>query len=170
MATLGIKAAFARYKATLTNVNWSVSAWAPDGSLVVSVWSHHSRKKPLHGTLEFEDRVNRWSGAGNTEFRRNIAKAFDTQADVRLVIVRTEEVAAVQAGEDASTFKKDFFTREDVVGKVIEWDGNKYALRFIRQLKPHLQLPGAVKVVAAKSSMLKRLVFLFDSDPLVFAG
>ena len=29
---------------------------------------------------------------------------------------------------------------------------------------------GAVKVVAAKSSMLKRLVFLFDSDPLVFAG
>ena len=31
-------------------------------------------------------------------------------------------------------------------------------------------LAGAVKVVAAKSSMLKRLVFLFDSDPLVFAG
>ena len=30
--------------------------------------------------------------------------------------------------------------------------------------------PGAVKVVAAKSSMLKRLVFVFDSDPLVFAG
>ena len=31
-------------------------------------------------------------------------------------------------------------------------------------------VPGAVKVVAAKSSMLKRLVFLVDSDPLVFAG
>ena len=31
-------------------------------------------------------------------------------------------------------------------------------------------LAGAVKVVAAKSSMLKRLVFVFDSDPLVFAG
>ena len=28
----------------------------------------------------------------------------------------------------------------------------------------------AVKVVAAKSSMLKRLVFLVDSDRLVFAG
>ena len=31
-------------------------------------------------------------------------------------------------------------------------------------------IPGGVKVVAAKSSMLKRLVFVFDSDPLVFAG
>ena len=34
----------------------------------------------------------------------------------------------------------------------------------------HFCPSGAVKVVAAKSSMLKRLVFLFDSDPLVFAG
>ncbi|CDS55379.1 Phage-related integrase [Polaromonas sp. CG9_12] len=31
-------------------------------------------------------------------------------------------------------------------------------------------ITGAVKVVAAKSSMLKRLVFLVDSDLLVFAG
>ena len=29
---------------------------------------------------------------------------------------------------------------------------------------------GAVKVVAAKILMLKRLVFLVDSDPLMFAG
>lgn len=141
MATLGIKAAFARYKATLANVNWSVSAWAADDSLVLSVWDHHARKALLPGSLEFEDKADRWGGAGNTEFRRNIARAYETQADIRLVIVRTEEVAAVQAGEDASTLKKDFFTREDLVGKVIEWEGNKYALRFIKELKPHLQLP-----------------------------
>ena len=30
--------------------------------------------------------------------------------------------------------------------------------------------PGAVKVVAVKSSMLKRLIFLVDSGPSVFAG
>ena len=36
--------------------------------------------------------------------------------------------------------------------------------------RPQMAVTGAVKVVAAKSSMLKRLVFLFDSDPLVFAG
>ena len=46
--------------------------------------------------------------------------------------------------------------------------------RAVRMVQEHRSdypsLSGAVKVVAAKSLMLKRLVFLFDSDPLVFAG
>lgn len=133
MSALGIKEAFARYGATLRNVQWSVSAWAPDGSLVVSLWDHH-RRKGIVGTLEFGDSASRWKGPGNSEFRENIAKAFELEATVHLVIVRTEEVARVEAGEDASKVKKLFSVREDLTGKIIEWDGEHYAFRFTKAL------------------------------------
>ncbi len=132
MEKLGIKEAFERYGASLRNVQWSVSAWAPDGSLVVSLWQHHQRKGSP-GALEFADNANRWSGAGNNEFRKNVQRAFESGADVRLVIVRTSEVDRLQAGEDANKVKKVFFLREELVGKVIEWDGENYAFRFTKR-------------------------------------
>lgn len=131
MANLGIKEAFSRYGATLRNVQWSVSAWAPDGSLVLSLWQHHTRKG-IAGTLEFAGCANRWQGPGNKEFRENVAKAFGSGESVRLVIVRTDEIARVEAGEDASKIRKDFFLRDDLIGKVIEWDGENYAVRFTK--------------------------------------
>jgi len=107
MVGLGIKEAFARYGACLRNVQWSVSAWAPDGSLVVSLWEHH-RREGLRGTLEFAASANRWKGPGNTEFRNSVAKAFECGARVLLMIVHAEEVARVEAGEDGSKIKKLF--------------------------------------------------------------
>jgi len=131
MATLGIKEAFSRYGATLRNVQWSVSAWTPDGTLVVSLWDHH-RRKGLAGTLEFAASASRWKGPGNSEFRENVTKAFELGSMVCLVIVRTEDVARVEAGEDASNIKKVFSVRQDLIGKVIEWDGENYAFRFTK--------------------------------------
>jgi hypothetical protein len=132
MATLGINEAFAQYGARLNNGQWSVSAWAPDGSLVVSLWEHHYRKG-APGAMEFAGKASRWTGHGNAEFRKNVAHAFETSAAVRLVIVRTTETERVEAGEDASTIPKDFFLREDLIGKVVEWDGENYAFRFTKR-------------------------------------
>ena len=132
MATLGIKDAFTQYGASLRNVQWSVSAWTPAGTLVVSMWEHHRRKGSPAGTLVFEGSVDRWKGPGNSEFRENIDKAFILGSEVRLVIVRTDEVAHIEAGEDASKVKKDFFLKEEVVGKVTEWDHKQYAITFHR--------------------------------------
>jgi hypothetical protein len=130
MANLTITEAFARYGATLKNPQWSVSAWAPDGSLVVSLWDHHYRKGPP-GTMEFADTFKRWSGHGNTEFRENAAKAFAEVSRVRLVIVKTKQIGRVQAGEDAKTIPKEYFLREDLVGRVIELlDDGRYAFQF----------------------------------------
>jgi hypothetical protein len=129
MGRLGIKSAFASYGASLRNVQWSVSAWAADGSLVVSLWKHHVRSS-APGTMEFADRASRWTGPGNNEFRRNVQKAFESGANVRLVIARTEEIDRVQAGEDASKVKKVFFLREELIGRVVEWDGDRYVFRF----------------------------------------
>lgn len=129
MARLGITDAFARYGAALRNPQWSVSAWTPDGSLVVSIWEHHYRKGPP-GTMEFADSLARWSGHGNREFRDNLARAHAAGSPLSLVIVRASDPSAVDAGQDASKIPKEFFVRDDLIGAVHELDGDRYVLRF----------------------------------------
>lgn len=130
MAVLGIKEAFGKYGAKLKNMQWSVSAWRPDGGLVVIVWAHHHRMGPTPGTMEFADSAARWQGPGNAEFRTNVAKAFADKSPVYLVLATTPETKRIQAGEDASKVKKEFRLRDELVGKVVEWDGENYVLRF----------------------------------------
>lgn len=132
MAKLGIKEAFAKFGAVQKNVQWSVSAWNAEGELVVSLWAHHQRPN-TPGAMEFEARAARWSGHGNKEFRENIQRAYDTHAPLRLVIAKTAEIKRVEASEDASQIKKDFSVRTDLIGKVAEWDGDRYVLRFERE-------------------------------------
>ena len=131
MAQLGLKDAFARYGATLRNVQSSVSAWAPDGALVVSVWAHHYRPGPGR-TAEYADTAARWQGAGNREFRENVAVAFAEKRPLRLVVATTSDPALVQSGVDASKATKDFDVRPDLVGEVVEFDGERYVFRFAR--------------------------------------
>lgn len=129
MARLGIQEAFARYGAKLRNIQWSVSAWATDESLVVSQWAHHYRKGPS-GSAEYVDSLDRWRGPGNLEFRENVAKAFAEGKEVRLVVASTLETEHVEAGRDAGKIKKDFDPRVDLVGKVAELNGNHCVFRF----------------------------------------
>jgi len=132
MATKGISEAFAKYGARLKNVNWSVSAWNAAGELVLSLWAHHYRKGE-GGSAEYSGKLSRWAGPGNNEFRANISDAFERKSPVRLVLVQTENIDHVEAGEDASKVKKDFAAREDLLGEVIEFDGENYVVRFRRE-------------------------------------
>jgi hypothetical protein len=129
MTRHGFREVFSRYGATLRNVQWSVCAWAPDGSLVVSVWSHHYRKGPGK-SAEYVGSVSRWSGPGNREFRENVALAFKSRCVVRLVIAKTDDVAHVEAGRNAGILKKEFEARDDLIGEVAEYDGENYVFRF----------------------------------------
>lgn len=129
MARLGLRDAFAKYCATLRNVQWSVSAWAPDGSLVLSLWAHHYRRGAGE-SAEYFGSASRWSGPGNQEFRENLAKALREKSRVRLVISSTEETGHVESGRDASKVKKEFHLREDLVGEVVQYDGDNYLIRF----------------------------------------
>jgi hypothetical protein len=133
VAKLGINAAFAAYGATLNNPQWSVSAWTPSGDLVVSLWDHHFRPSAPPGMMDFADSFDRWSGHGNNEFRENVARAFAAGSRVRLVIVKTDQIARVQAGEDASKIRKEFFLRDDLIGFVHELTGERYVIRFQRR-------------------------------------
>lgn len=133
MARIGIKEAFESYGAKMRNVQWSVSAWADDGSLVVSLWAHHYRRGP-NGSAEYAATVDRWEGPGKNEFKENVDRAFQEQSKVRLVIVSTtkKEQEHVESGADASQVSKEFHTRPDLIGHVAEFDGSNYVFRFSR--------------------------------------
>jgi len=133
MANLGINAAFAEYGAVLKNPQWSVSAWTPSGDLVVSLWDHHFRKGAPSGMMDFADSFDRWSGHGNKEFRENVSKAHAAGSRIHLVIVKTDQIARVEAGEDASKIRKEFFLRDDMIGWVHEFTDALYVIRFKRQ-------------------------------------
>jgi hypothetical protein len=82
------------------------------------------------GSAEYFGSASRWTGPGNQEFRENLARAFREKTRVRLVISSTKETEHVESGADASKVKKDFHVLEDLVGKVVEYDGNNYVIRF----------------------------------------
>ena len=129
MADLAFAEAFAKYSAKLRNLQWSVCAVAPDGSLVVSVWQHHF-ERAKDGAMVCRDSFSRWGGPGNAELREKIANAFKTKQAIRLVIAHTTQTKDVQSGVDASKLKKTFHVREDLIGEVIEANEDTYAIRF----------------------------------------
>ena len=134
MSDLGLVQAFARYGAKLRNPQWSVCALGSNGDLVVSLWEHHRVKSPA-GTLEFSDRVDRWSGPGNNEFRQALKEALESRRPVRLVIAHAKDPEYVESGADASKMKKTFSVRPELIGKVVSIDDERYMISFVKELK-----------------------------------
>ena len=132
MADFGIQRAFARFGATLRNVQWSVSAWNENGELVASLWAHHYDPASPKGTAEYFDMLDRWDRPGNTEVRWNLARAYRESSVVRLVVASTKDTEHIQSGKDASKVKKSFDPRMELVGKLVMLDGENYRFRFQR--------------------------------------
>jgi hypothetical protein len=131
MPALGYGEAFATYGAKLKNVQWSVCADAPDGSLVVSLWQHHFQP-PKDGKAICTGRFDRWTGPGNNEFREKVGKAFLQNQRVRVVISHTDQPGQVDAGADASYLRNSFSVREDWIGRVSRIDGEEFEFEFVR--------------------------------------
>lgn len=125
----GLVDAFRRNGAVLRNPQWSVSAIAEDGALVVSLWEHHFGR-PQNGRITCKDSFARWSGPGNNEFRRLVRQAYDEQLPVRVVMVHAEDPAAIESGADASKVGKTFSLKEDWVGRVSAITGDEYEFTF----------------------------------------
>jgi hypothetical protein len=132
MSNIGFSHAFKKQGASLKNVNWSVSAINNKNELVVSLWEHH-RDKTQKGKLVFTDTFSRWRGPGNNEFRKNVTEAFNAGQNVRLIIVSTEKTESIQNGCDASTIKKSFRVRPELIGSVTSIIGDYYSIAFERE-------------------------------------
>lgn len=132
MASINYTTAFLRYKAKLDNPNWAVSAISADGALVISCWEQYF-EHPGDGTLRYVDSLSRWNGsnrAGWNLLRRHLELAKVGNLEVRLVLAKTDNPAAVAKGGDASKLNNSFSVREDLVGRLIQFDGDHFTIEF----------------------------------------
>jgi hypothetical protein len=134
MADLGFVEAFAKFNAKPINPMWAVSAIADDGAFVISCWSHYC-KSGGKGVLLYEDSLSRWNGneLGCNLLKTHLGQAISGNLPVRMVIATTSETEAVDNGHDASKVKKTFHIREEVIGRVLSFDGDNYAIEFRRR-------------------------------------
>jgi len=126
MATLQLGEAFSRYGATARNPVWSVSAWTAQGELVVSCWAHHFGRA-VDGVLPYEDRLAGWSGPGADELRASLARALEERSPVRLIVATSQNTEEYGHG-----IPKTFHVRQDLIGHVELFDGDRFVLHFRR--------------------------------------
>ena len=122
---LGIVEAFKVYGATLANSRWAVSALAGDGALVVSCWETYFEKG-----MRYVDTLSRWGDAnraGRDLLRSHIEQAQRDRLDVRLVIAHW-----AKGGNRTAEY---FHVRPDLVGRVSEFDGDRFVMEFSKAAK-----------------------------------
>jgi len=132
LVIMGIVDAFREYDAELKNVQWSVSSISEKGELVVSCWRQKLKFIKNERILQYTDELNRWreGSPGGTELKENLQDAYDKETEVRLVIVDTMEKSAVDESTNLSKIQKTYAVKKDVIGRVREFDGNKYVIDF----------------------------------------
>jgi len=130
VSKLSLKGAFAQYNAELKNVRWASSAIAKDGSLVISCW-HHFMKPYVDGHKRYEDHLSRWppDHPGRALLSDHLGMATAGNLPVRLVIAKLDDPKQWISGE-ASNLRKTFSTQERLIGQVVLFDGDAFAIEF----------------------------------------
>jgi hypothetical protein len=116
--------AFAQFGAKPKSRLRGRSAIAEDGALVLSCSTPHFRR-PGPGVLRYEDVLSRTTGdrPGTALLGEHLALARDGQLPVRMVVV-------AQSGDGKT--RSNIYARPDVVGRLIEFDGDRFVVDFTR--------------------------------------
>ena len=120
---LGLVEAFKQYQAKLVNRRWAVSALAEDGSLVVSCWGTHFEKG-----MRYVDTLSQW--ADNNPEGRELLKQHIAQAQAEGLAVRLVVAHEATAGTRTAEY---FHVRPDLVGRIAEFDGDRFVIKFSKQ-------------------------------------
>jgi hypothetical protein len=121
---LSLVDAFAKFGAKPASRARGLSAMAADGAMVLSCSAQHFGH-PSRGVLRYEDRLSR-EPAGSKEsalLSQNLILARDGALPVRMVVV------SATGGEGGS---RSFHVRPDLIGKVVEFDGDHFIVDFTR--------------------------------------
>ena len=136
---MGIRDEFAKLGAKQKNVQWSVSAFNDQDELVLSLWHdpHFFKFDKDRHIQTYTDDIHRWSGLGRDEMARNLQKAWETGANIRLVCSRLKnpnDIQHIKAGVDASRFPKIFSAKLDWIGKLVKWDQHQFIIEFRQEI------------------------------------
>lgn len=130
MKKLTLTEAFASYGAKLKNTRWACSAIASDGALVISCWNHFL-KSDVDGHKRYKDHLSRWlvNHQGRNLLATHLKKAIEDDLPVRLVVATLDDPMEHSSG-NASTLSKTFSIEKNLIGKIVEFDGDSFAIEF----------------------------------------
>jgi putative restriction endonuclease len=133
MKRLTLTRAFATYGAELRNSRWAFSAIASDGSLVLSCWKHFL-KTYVDGHQRYEDRLSRWktNTPGRQLLIEHLQLATAKNLPVRMIVATLQDPSD-RTIEGAGMRPKTFTVHPDMIGRVVEYDGDQFAIDF----QPH---------------------------------
>ena len=132
MMNLTLVDAFSRFGAKPASRLDSLSAMAADGAMVLNCLPAHFGH-PARGVLRYETKLSS-SQAGPkivTTLREHLTRARDAGLPVRMVV-------ATQEREKTGTRARRHHVRPDLIGKVVEFDGDRFVVDFTR---PQLARP-----------------------------
>lgn len=117
--------AFGRYGATPSNRVSGLSAIAADGAVVLNC-SQQYFAHPSRGVLRYEDKLSRepQDSKGLALLRQHLALARDGDLVVRMVVAFSSDLKRSAA--------RSYHVRPDLVGKVVEFDGDHFMVDFTR--------------------------------------
>ena len=116
--------AFDRFHAKPNHRFSGLSAIAADGAMVIACTSTYF-KHPTRGVLRYEDRLSREAPESKESklLGQHLILARDGQLPIRMV---------VEAATTDKTGGRSFHVRPDLLGKLIEFDGDHYVVDFTR--------------------------------------
>jgi hypothetical protein len=127
MENLSLEVAYGRYGAQIANKQRSLSAMAADGSLVLTCLSGKF-SRPGAGILRYSAQLSQEGGAASkvSELRTHLESARESGVDVRAVVVTPPK----------GIVRRVIHVRTDLVGKVMDFDGDSYVVDFTRPAPP----------------------------------
>jgi len=130
MENLNLADAFAKFGGKAANRLSSVSAMAADGALILGC-SAARFAHPSRGVLRYEDKLSR-DPEGSNEWKAlgtHLALARDGKLPVRMIVI-------AEKADATGKVKRDIHVRADLVGNVVEFDGDHFIVDFVRAQEP----------------------------------
>jgi hypothetical protein len=127
MENLSLEVAYARYGAEVSNKQRNLSSVASDGSLVLSCPAERF-SRPGVGILRYSAQISLESGTTPrvVALRAHIQSAQAGGVDIRPVVITPAK----------GTTPRVIHVRQDLVGRVVEYDGDNFVVDFTRATPP----------------------------------
>lgn len=134
METMTLANAFAKFGGKAASRLHGLSAIAADGSLILAC-SAAGFVRPKRGVLRYEDRLLRENetaiGTQAQLLGQHLTLARDGELPIRMIVTTEKSTAAGKTSRSTHV-------RTDLVGKVMEFDGDHFVVDFTRAEEPHV--------------------------------
>ncbi|MBV6271735.1 hypothetical protein KVP09_02215 [Alcaligenaceae bacterium CGII-47] len=97
------------------------------GELVVCLWTHNIEPK-RYGTFSYKRPIGYKKGTHYRRLENELCRAKQTGEDMRIILISTDDPAALESGTPATKLKKSYEAQPHLIGVVTHYDENEYQI------------------------------------------